>query len=126
MHAPRALTAALAVAVLVGSQLAALAHTAAIRHVLCDEHGEQLEAPTLIGPSDDCPQTHLVGVQGTGGEHEDCPIARLLGSSLDPLNAAPAVELPAIATHIAGPPPNLIVDTLDLVLIAPKTSPPRC
>ena len=126
MCGPRALTAALAVVVLVGSQLAASAHAAAIRHVICDEHGEQLEAPTLIGSVDQCPQTHIVGVEGTGGEHEDCPIARLLGSSVETPRAAPTVELAPIAAHIAGPPPNIVIDTLDLVLIAPKTSPPIC
>lgn len=124
MRGPRALTAALAVAVLVGSQLAAIAHTAAIRHVICAEHGEELEAPTLVGPIDHCTQTHFVGVKGSGGKHEDCPIARALGSGVDPFRSAPAIELPAIVAEVAGPPPTRLVEALDLVLIAPKTSPP--
>jgi hypothetical protein len=124
MRARRAFTAAFAVAMLVGSQLAALAHAAAVRHVVCEEHGEQIEVATPVGPIDSCPQSHFVGVTGHVGGHDHCEIARVLGSSLDPTARVPVIELAPSATDVAVSPPSQTTAAFDLVLIAPKTSPP--
>jgi hypothetical protein len=125
MRASRAFTAAFAVAVLVGTQLAALAHTAAVRHAICEEHGEQIEVANPVGPVDECPQGHVVGATGRDGGHEHCQIARLLSSSLDPTPRVPVVALATFATDVTVSSPSQITAALDLVLIAPKTSPPR-
>lgn len=120
----RAWPAAFAVLVLVAGQLAALAHQAATRHVTCAEHGEELETAQLSGPVDACEHGHWVGVEGAEGNHEDCAIARALQQS----SAAPklfAIVLPT-TDSITTPAPTAraVIATADLVLLAPKTSPP--
>ena len=118
-------TAAFAVVVLVVGQLAALAHEAAIRHMVCPDHGEQIEVATLLGADDHCENAHWVGVEGSGGDHEDCAIVHALRQS----SVAPHVALLAtvsallpVVTH-AVPAPVLLV--FARYRIAPKTSPPR-
>lgn len=117
-------TAAFAVVVLVVGQLAALAHEAAIRHMICPDHGEEIEAITLVGADDHCENAHWVEVEGAGGEHEDCAIVHALRQS----SVAPHVALLAtvsallpVVTH-AAPAPVVLV--LARYRIAPKTSPP--
>jgi len=114
------------VTVIVVGQVAALAHEAAIRHVVCQDHGEEIEAATLLGGADDhCGNAHWVGVEGAGGEHEDCAIVHALRQS----SIAPHGVLFAISTTIV--PPGTYAAPAPLVLvraryrIAPKTSPPR-
>jgi hypothetical protein len=119
------LAAAAAVALFVVGQVLALAHEAESQHVTCDEHGEQLEAAILEGHDDGCGQQHLIGVKGdTGGEHEDCSILRLLNTSTRTSHAADVqvatlgVDTVALFATIDRP------RAVDLLLIAPKTSPP--
>lgn len=120
------LAAAFAAVMLVLGQLAALAHEAATRHIVCPEHGESLEAVKLAGSDDGCAQSHWIAVDGdASGEHADCEISRALHQA----SAAPArvalvtftLAQAEVAAAIAprGPPV-----TAALYLIAPKTSPP--
>jgi hypothetical protein len=124
MRGRPALTAAVAVVVLALGQLAAVAHAAAARHLTCETHGEEIEAPVLEGAIDRCEETHFVGVEGNGGEHEDCALTRVLRQTSDASRSAPAAGIAAIIATAAAPPATRIVVALDLVLIAPKTSPP--
>jgi hypothetical protein len=124
MRGRPALTAAVAVVVLIVGQLAALAHAAGARHVTCDVHGEEIEAPVLEGAVDHCQQTHFVGVEGEGSAHEDCAITRMLRQSSQVQRSAPAIDIATIVSTAASPPATCDVAILDLVLIAPKTSPP--
>lgn len=117
--------AAAAVALLLIGQWFAFVHEAAQRHVTCAEHGEQLEAATLDGHDDGCGQSHLIGVDGdTSASHEDCVIARLLRTSARTSHALPLQHVTLdVSTHIT----IARVDrprAADVILIAPKTSPP--
>ena len=125
-HCRPAFAAILAVIAFVGGQLAALAHNAETRHVECPQHGELLEAPTLVDELHACDHDHFVGVEGEpGGDHDDCSIARALREHLSTSGApdAPAVLVDSqpdleqvVVAHVA---------TVALYLVAPKTSPPR-
>jgi hypothetical protein len=112
---------------LVVGQLAALSHAAAVRHVICEVHGEEIDAPTLVGAAAHrtAGDTDLHGVEGGADHHEDCAFARLLGAGMDPARSAPPVEIAAIEAAVARAPRATVASSLDLVLIAPKTSPPR-
>jgi hypothetical protein len=119
------LAAAAAVALFVVGQVLALAHEAESQHVTCDEHGEQLEAAILEGHDDGCGQQHLIGVKGdTGGEHEDCSILRLLNTSTRTSHTADiqlsTITVASIETFAALDRPRAV----DVLLVAPKTSPP--
>lgn len=116
--------AAAAVALLVVGQLAAFAHEAASRHVTCAEHGEQLEAVELAGHDDGCGQSHFIAVDGENGGHQDCDIARLLRTST---RASATVHVQLAAISVATIHTFASIEqpaALDLILIAPKTSPP--
>lgn len=120
------LPAALAVVLVLVGQLLAYAHHASERHVTCAEHGDELDAIELAGPSHACDQDHWLGVDGDqGGGHDACPIQRVLRQG----GAAPAtwISLPlpaqiALADTPAAPrvprPPRAPLQ------YAPKTSPP--
>jgi hypothetical protein len=113
------------VVLLVGGQLAALAHNATTRHVECSEHGEMLEAATLVDDLHACDQDHLIGVEGEqGADHDDCSIARALQQQA----ALPEILVaPQPAPTLASPHAVIVVAfaaATDLYLIAPKTSPP--
>lgn len=120
----RAWPAAFAVLLLLVGQLSALAHQSSTRHVTCAEHGEELEAAQLAGPVDACEHGHWIGVEGAEGEHEDCAIARLLHQS----SAAPKPFIALLPTAdsitTSTPAARAVIATIDLVLLAPKTSPP--
>ena len=126
MRRRRACPAALAVLLLVVGQLAALAHNASTRHVTCDEHGEKLEAPTLVEALHACDQDHVVGVEGNQGQdHDDCAIARALHQSYAAPHHAQAPQLaPAGADCAAVLASTAVAIAADLYRIAPKTSPP--
>ena len=124
MRRSRARAAAIAVVLLVVGQLASLAHQAETRHVECAEHGEQLEAATLVEQLHACDQDHLIGVEGDDGEHEDCAIARALQQSTQTSRYVVGPQLvPTVRDHAAAHPRNVAV-VVALYLIAPKTSPP--
>src|SRR5436189_2011266 len=116
-----ALAAAFAAVLLVVGQLAALAHEASTRHVICPEHGEAIEAVHLAGADDGCPESHWIAVDGdASGEHADCEIARTLHqASASPEPAALvvlAIAQPELATLAAPRAPPV---TSALYLIAP-------
>src|ERR1043165_8677808 len=116
-----ALTAAFAAVLLVVGQLAALAHEASTRHVICAEHGEELEAVHLAGADDGCSQSHWIGVDGdASGEHADCEISRTLHqASASPARVALVVLVlaqPELATLAAPRAPPI---TIALYRIAP-------
>jgi len=120
-------TAALAVVLFVVGQLAALAHEASTRHIVCPEHGEQLETVAIASSAVRTDEPRWVGVDGEGsGAHADCEIARALAQS----GVAP--HLPALALSIVVPAATSIevvaaapAPSFELYRIAPKTSPPR-
>lgn len=124
MQRPRALPAAFAVVVLVVAQLIGLAHQANQRHIVCAEHGEQLEAATLVGQSNGCSDSHWIGVEGDAGGHTECALTRVLHQSVTAskvlLVATSITTTAAVSTMPAAP----LVRQTDLYLAAPKTSPP--
>lgn len=124
MRRRNAYAAACAVVLLVVGQLVALAHQAGTRHVTCDEHGEELEAATLVEQLHACDHDHLIGVEGDAGEHDDCALMRALHQSTQTSSYLIAPTLvPFVTTNDAMVPAPLAVTTA-LYLIAPKTSPP--
>ena len=120
-----ALPAACAALVLVVAQLLALAHQADTRHVVCAEHGEELEAATLAQPLHACDDDHLVGIEDEGGEHhDDCLVLRALHQG----SQAPATWVPpvlvTIETTTTRSVPRSFAAARALYRVAPKTSPP--
>lgn len=121
----RAVPTVLAVALLVLGQLAALAHEAGTRHVTCVEHGEQLEAAIIVGAQHGCDHARWLAVEGAGGGHSECEIARALHQSSTP-GVAGAVHAAVAITETSSPTRLLAVDShAALYRIAPKTSPPE-
>ena len=125
MRRRRAYPALFAVVLLVVGQLAALAHNAESRHVICDEHGEELEAAQLVDELHACDQDHLIGVEGdAGGHHDECAMARALHQSTQTSRFVSPPQLAAVVSRL----PALVERTADfataLYRIAPKTSPP--
>jgi hypothetical protein len=113
-----------AVVLFVVGQLVALKHESEVRHVTCADHGEQLEAPDLGGEVDDCGQSHWIGIDGQGGEHEDCSIARLLRTSTRTSEALHAQLVVSVVAKVEPTAPVACVRPVDVISIAPKTSPP--
>jgi hypothetical protein len=121
-----ALPAFVAAMVLVLAQLIGLAHQAAIRHVTCNEHGEELELAPLAEALHACGDQHLIAVAGDtdSAHHDDCLLARALHQSSAAPTPTPIIiptltELPAVAAlALAHARPAT------LYRIAPKTSPP--
>lgn len=124
MRRRRAYAAACAVVLLVVGQLVALAHQAGTRHVTCDEHGEQLEAATLVERLHACEHDHLIGIEGDAGEHDDCVLLRGLHQSAQTSTYIVAPTLVPFVTTNDAPPSIAVAATTALYLIAPKTSPP--
>lgn len=124
MRRSRARAAAIAVVLLVVGQLASLAHQAETRHVECTEHGEQLEAATLVDQLHACEQDHLIGVEGDDGGHEDCAIARLLQQSTQTSHLALFAHVAPFVSTNAPVTAVVVTSPAALYLIAPKTSPP--
>jgi hypothetical protein len=115
----------LALVLLVVGQLAALAHHAETRHVECTDHGEELEAAKLAQALDDCEQQHWIAVEGDGGgDHDDCAIARALHQSARVASGFIAPAITSIVTQHAALSPADVAIARELILFAPKTSPP--
>lgn len=125
MRRRRSYPALLALVLLVVGQLDGFLHHAGTRHVTCNEHGETLEAATLAEPLHACDQDHLVGVEGDGGgEHEDCPLARVFQQAAQ---ASRYVAAPVVVSHVTrcdATVARALAPPTALYLIAPKTSPP--
>lgn len=114
-------SASLALLVLVLGHVSAWAHDGAVRHVVCAQHGELVDAPELARAV--ATGAWLVGVDGqTSDDH--CALAN--GIRQDATSArAPAplsTALPALAVPVVAPTPRR-APALDFRL-APKTSPP--
>jgi hypothetical protein len=125
MRRRRAYPALLALVVLVVGQLAALAHHAQTRHVECSDHGEELETAKLAQALDSCEQDHWIGVEGDGGgDHDDCAIARALHQSARVNRGFVAPAITSIVTQHAATSPEDVALSRELILFAPKTSPP--
>lgn len=109
---------------LVVGRLVGFAHEAGTRHVTCAQHGEEIDAVSLAGPVDACGDSHLIGVEGADGEHQDCEIAHALGQSAQTSNVVTFALLTVVVTLRADAPPHTPLLARDLYQIAPKTSPP--
>lgn len=121
----RSIPAAFALIVLVASQLAAFSHESSTRHVTCAEHGEQLEAAVLVGVQQHrCHDQHFVAVEGDGGSHDECVIARALHQSATAHVTQHAITVET-SHDVIVPPAVAASATIACYLIAPKTSPPR-
>ena len=117
-------SAAIAIVTVLGivlGHVSAWAHDGAVRHIVCAQHGELVDAPELaraVGTG-----SWLVGVSGQSSD-EHCAIAN--GIRHDVASAAAQrslpVALPAIASITARVEPRR-ASSLDF-RIAPKTSPP--
>jgi hypothetical protein len=112
------------VVLFVVGQFLALWHEGESRHVTCAKHGEELEAPNLSSKLDTCGHSHWIGVEGGSAEHQDCAIARLLRTSAhapdttllqQPIAVVPTMEALGLVAAARD---------VDVLLIAPKTSPP--
>lgn len=116
----------LAVVLLVAGQLVAFAHEAAVRHAVCSEHGELLDVatPSEHASSTDRDHAEWLAVEGHGGGHADCTIARLLEQPSATESAAVSIAVATQTTQLADRPLTAVELALDLYLIAPKTSPP--
>ena len=118
--------------VVLGSQLAALAHVAAVRHQQCAEHSEWLEvegAPALA--SDDSAELryHSVGASdgpATAHGHDHCPFAPV-GRDRSALRVT---SYHSSIVFLSAPLPVAAIDRvvaargIPLLLLAPKGSPP--
>ena len=116
--------AAFAVVVFAVGQVLALAHDAATRHVVCAEHGEQIELGEAGGTAVDCDHSHLSSSDAKSGEHRDCDIERLLQTSTQTSHAPSAHVLTAVVATVEPPAPIAIAVLADIISLAPKTSPP--
>ena len=126
MHRRPTRTAAFAVVLFVVGQLVAFEHESESRHVTCSEHGEQIDAADLGATRDDgCGQSHFVGVDGEGGDHKDCAIARLLRTSTNTSDAPTTHVTTTTIEMVELPAPIANTRSVAVILIAPKTSPPR-
>ena len=116
----RCRSAALALVVLVLGQLSAWAHDGSVRHVVCAQHGELIEAPRLARA--EASGSWLIAVEDSAAGDEHCTLESTLHQHAAPC-AAPAliVALPAVVVALAA----IVTRHLELDFrIAPKTSPP--
>lgn len=107
---------------LVLGQLQTLSHRAAVRHVVCAEHGELVEAPELAGTIDN--ETRMVAVTlGVDSDDEHCAAANGLRPHI-----ASTVTFDIVASVPSAPIAQRVVPSSRPALagyrIAPKTSPP--
>jgi len=118
--------AALAVVLVIVGQLLALTHEADAKHVTCAAHGELLDAPDVhIGQDDGCGQSHFLAVDGDGvAHHEDCVIGRLLRTSTRASDFALVLTAATSIADVHHVALLVVASAVDVILIAPKTSPP--
>jgi hypothetical protein len=120
----RIFTCALALAAMAG-QIGSYAHLAFTRHITCAEHGELVEAAAAGGTVDEHRETRVAdgGLSGAHG-HDHCAIAPQRRDRTHLSSPAPhASTLPELvvarALVVVNPP-----SPFDLLLLAPKNSPP--
>ncbi|NVB78627.1 MAG: hypothetical protein HOV81_09555 [Kofleriaceae bacterium] len=124
MRRRSATTAAFAVLLLVVGRLVGFAHEAGTRHVTCAQHGEQIEAVSLAGPVDVSGDSHLIGVEGTGGEHQECEIAHAQHQSAQTSKLVTFAQVCLLVAMRTEARPDTPLRALDIYQLAPKTSPP--
>lgn len=114
--------AAFAVTVLVLGLVQTGAHRGAVRHVVCSEHGELVEAPELDGKLDD--QVRFVAVTlGVDGDDEHCAMANGLRPYSDTTHSPTIATVASPCTVVLAPVLASRIGVIDY-RIAPKTSPP--
>ena len=113
---------AAAVVLLVLAQLGAFAHTAAVRHVRCAEHGDLVEAATLARHVES--GVRFVSVELGIRDDEHCSLAGALADHAAAPARASAIETPALVASAAPISVASRAGITALYLIAPKTSPP--
>lgn len=124
MTRQHARTAAFAVVLLLVGNVLAWVHEAKVRHVTCAEHGEELHASASKREPATSDDSRWVAVDGQGGEHQDCSIARLLRTSTRTTTGActSAVVIAVATVEATALVPQ--IHAVDVIAIAPKTSPP--
>src|SRR5881394_719591 len=120
------LPAAFAAVLLVVGQLVAFAHEANTRHFTCAKHGELLEAAVMSSARAPhaCQNQHWGAVEGNGGSHTDCAIARTLQQSTTRATNHVLASVAIAIGHADTPPVAIHHNVGSLFRIAPKTSPP--
>lgn len=127
----RRIAASVAALLLLSSPLSEALHTVLVPHAICAEHGEVVHLQGVRGavsdPSatDANPRFESDGVAAESG-HEHCPVVAASSRNSTARGNAEALLLPAVLDSectrldVAARPDS----SLELVLLAPKTSPP--
>ena len=123
----RTLALAVAAATL-SAQLAAVDHLGLVEHGTC-EHGEAVDLPAGVGgaPVALTASGHVRAAAGPASlhGHDHCALSAYhRARSIDGRVDRPELPGPAPAVAHADPPRSSLPSRLDLVLLAPKTSPP--
>ena len=105
------------------AQMVAVGHQASVRHTVCPEHGELVD-----GTQDAAPATSLALSTSTGSDvphdHDHCSIWSPRRSPLgDRAPALLAGEVASVPTLVLAS-ESLNAETVAILRIAPKTSPP--
>ena len=114
-------------------QIGASIHEAAVRHVVCADHGEMTHAAPSPGhrssSHDSGPASRQAGVEGDqsgiGHEHEHCPFSGLLRRQASIPTLAASLTTLTFESPAFGEPTIYVAPGTRLLLNAPKTSPPR-
>ncbi|HEY4181004.1 MAG TPA: hypothetical protein VGM90_29375 [Kofleriaceae bacterium] len=116
----------MAVCLVVG-WIAGWAHDASTRHVICPEHGEQIEATKLAQRPIADGQSRIVGTAGAQHGHDDCAIAEAMSVNGVAPSAPTRIAVVAAVQSVAivAPPSATPLVVVVSYRIAPKTSPPR-
>jgi hypothetical protein len=117
-------SAAFAVVLLLVGNVLAWVHESEVRHVTCAEHGEELHAVESKSEPATSDDSRWVAIDGQGGEHRDCSIARLLRTSTRTTSGSctPTVVIAVATAETTALVPRIAA--VDVIAIAPKTSPP--
>jgi hypothetical protein len=116
----------LVVMLLVVGRFAALSHDAAVRHITCAEHGEQVEAAPSTGVLvvADHDRWLAANADGQGPEHDHCAIARAVRDD-GTVTASPAPSVAVVSIeHVSQLESVGVFVTTSTYRLAPKTSPP--
>ncbi len=116
-------------------RLAGDLHLASVRHAICPEHGELVEAghaaPALLPaphrdqPLDERARTCEVVPASGSEDHSHCLLAQLVRERPLLLDLAPARAVLAVsATPHLDEPRRVVVEAIPRFLLAPKHSPP--
>ena len=118
-------------ATFLAAQLLSFSHLLLVQHVTCPEHGELIhieEAPPVGVQDLSVAQTAVPEVRraavAAGHDHEHC---LLIASRRNAVVGQPPEQVPAVgsvALLIAGVPRSPSETSVELLLLAPKSSPP--